>query len=102
MSKKKTAITKPTVKKAAKKSTGKSAPPAATKKTAQSPAKPTVKKRTLNAPNAGPPAKGAPAAQQDIKRRLGNFTTAGEAPRKGGRNGIVGQTTKQFNTDNKQ
>jgi len=41
-----------------------------------------------------------PGSSQDIKRRLGNFTTAGEHARVGGRtSGIVGQTTKQGKTD---
>lgn len=71
-----------------------------------------AKSRSLNAPKKGankkrstkvPAAKktkGAPFSEQDPKRRLGNFTTAGEHSRKGGRtSGIVGQTTKQTHTD---
>jgi hypothetical protein len=38
---------------------------------------------------------------QDIQRRLGNFQGAGEPSRKGGRNGIVGQSSKKFKTDKK-
>ena len=64
--------------------------------------KPTVKKRTLNHPGAGR-AGGAPFNEQDIKRRLGNFTGAGEHARVGGRtSGIVGQTTKRGRTDNRK
>ena len=64
--------------------------------------KPTVKKRTLNHPGAGLSA-GAPSSEQDIKRRLGNFTGAGEHARIGGRtSGIVGQTTKKSRTENRK
>jgi hypothetical protein len=45
---------------------------------------------------------GSPFSEQDPKRRLGNFSGAGEHPRKGGRTtGIVGQTTKQLHSDKK-
>jgi hypothetical protein len=45
-------------------------------------------------------AKGAPFSEQDPKRRLGDFSGAGEHPRQGGRtSGIVGQTTKRNHTD---
>jgi hypothetical protein len=64
--------------------------------------KPSVKSRTLNHPQASPPPRGAPASDQDPQRRLGNFEGAGETSRKGGRGGIVGQTTKQNHTDGKQ
>jgi hypothetical protein len=41
-----------------------------------------------------------PGSEQDSRRRLGNFTTAGEHARIGGRtSGIVGQTTKRSRTD---
>ena len=74
----------------------------ATKKLkSRSAVKPTVKKRTLNPSNALQP-HGAPANEQDVKRRLGNFTTAGEHARVGGRGGIVGQTTKKNRTDNRK
>jgi hypothetical protein len=44
--------------------------------------------------------KGAPFSEQDPKRRLGDFSGAGEHPRQGGRtSGIVGQTTKRNHTD---
>jgi len=63
--------------------------------------KPTVRKRTLNQTGAAT-THGAPANEQDVKRRLGNFTTAGEHARVGGRHGIVGQTTKRNRTDNRK
>jgi hypothetical protein len=49
------------------------------------------------------PTKGVPGGEQDTKRRLGNFTSAGEHARIGGRtSGIVGQTTKHSRTDQKK
>jgi hypothetical protein len=61
-----------------------------------------AKKKKNKNPVAGKPlASGAPAKEQDIKRRLGNFTGAGEHARQGGRHGIVGQTTKKTHTDKK-
>jgi hypothetical protein len=43
------------------------------------------------------PTHGVPGSEQDPKRRLGNFTGAGEHARKGGRStGIVGQTKQRF------
>jgi hypothetical protein len=43
---------------------------------------------------------GAPLNEQDSKRRLGNFSGAGEHPRQGGRtSGIVGQTKQRNKTD---
>ena len=43
---------------------------------------------------------GAPFSEQDPKRRLGNFTGAGEHARKGGRTAqIVGQTKRRNHTD---
>ena len=45
---------------------------------------------------------GAPLNEQDPKRRLGNFSGAGEHPRKGGRTtGIVGQTKQRLRSDKK-
>ncbi len=74
----------------------------ATKKLkSKSAVKPTVKKRTINQSGAAQP-HGAPPNEQDPKRRLGNFTTAGEHARVGGRGGIVGQTTKKNRTDNRK
>jgi hypothetical protein len=46
--------------------------------------------------------RGEPTTNQDPKRRLGNFTTAGEHARQGGRStGIVGQTKQKNKTDKK-
>jgi len=46
---------------------------------------------------------GAPANDQDVKRRLGNFAGAGEPARKGGRtSGIVGQKTTKLRRDKRQ
>jgi hypothetical protein len=43
---------------------------------------------------------GAPFNEQDPKRRLGNYTGAGEHARQGGRTtGIVGQTKQRNRTD---
>jgi len=43
---------------------------------------------------------GAPFSEQDPKRRLGNFSGAGEHARQGGRtSGIVGQTKQRNHTD---
>lgn len=65
--------------------------------------KASVKRRTLNPPGGTPyKPRGAPATDLDVKRRLGNFTTAGEHARVGGRtSGIVGQTTKNSRTTKK-
>lgn len=47
--------------------------------------------------------KGTPGQEQDIQRRLGNFTGKGEHARVGTRtSGIGGQTSKTFRTDNKR
>lgn len=66
--------------------------------------KSSVKRRSLNAAAGGQlPGEGTPGQTQDSKRRLGNFETKGEHARVGGRtSGIVGQTTKDFGTDNKR
>jgi hypothetical protein len=43
-----------------------------------------------------------PGSEQDPRRRLGNFESAGEHARVGGRTtGIVGQTKQRFRTENK-
>jgi hypothetical protein len=43
---------------------------------------------------------GMPGSETDAKRRMGNFETAGEHARLGGRtSGIVGQRTDKFSTD---
>jgi hypothetical protein len=66
----------------------------------RTPSKTSAKKsRSLNA---APQklSKGAPPTEQDPKRRLGNFTTAGEHARQGGRtSGIVGQKKSKNRAD---
>lgn len=56
--------------------------------------------RSLNAAGSGP-AHGTEGSQaQDVKRRLGNFSGAGEHARVGGRtSGIVGQKKQRFATN---
>jgi hypothetical protein len=72
-------------------------------KKSMSGAKPTVKKRTLNPSGTGRMVRGAPATDQDTKRRLGNFNTAGEHARVGGRTtGIVGQTKQKNKSDKRK
>jgi hypothetical protein len=62
-----------------------------------------VKRRSVNATGRAAAGGGAPFNEQDIKRRLGNFTGAGEHARVGGRtSGIVGQKTTVVRTDNKK
>jgi hypothetical protein len=57
------------------------------------------KQRTL-VPGSQVPTSSTPGSEQDPRRRLGNFTGAGEHARIGGRTrGIVGQTTKRNHTD---
>jgi hypothetical protein len=76
----------------------------ATKRKKRPSLKSSVKRRTLNQ-TAGSqrPGKGTPGHEQDIQRRLGNFTGQGEHAVVGGRTtGIVGQTTKDFSTDKKR
>jgi hypothetical protein len=64
--------------------------------------KSSAKRRTLNQ-TAAHGRVGMPAQEQDPKRRLGTFSGRGEHARIGGRtSGIVGQTTKDFGTDNKR
>jgi hypothetical protein len=71
------------------------------KKAARGVAKASVKKRTLNV--TAKTKAGSPFNEQDVKRRLGNFESAGEHPRVGGRTtGIVGQSKQHFRTDNKR
>jgi len=61
----------------------------------------TVKKSQLKHPESVKAS--MPGSEQDPKRRLGNFTSAGEHSRIGGRtSGIVGQTTKKGRTDNRK
>jgi hypothetical protein len=78
--------------------------PMATKKKGPTSVKPTVKKRSLNAAGAKPAMhKGDAFSNQDAKRRMGTFESAGEHALVGGRgSGIVGQTTKRFRTDNRK
>jgi hypothetical protein len=59
------------------------------------------KSRSLNVPGSRvKAAAGAPATEQDPKKRLGNFTGAGEHARQGGRtSGIVGQKKSKNKTD---
>lgn len=60
-----------------------------------------MKKSQLKATRA--PKASMPGADQDPKRRLGNYNAAGEHSRIGGRtSGIVGQTTKRNRTDNRK
>jgi hypothetical protein len=77
----------------------------ATKKRKRSTLKSSVKRRTLNQTTGGTQRArmGTPGQEQDVERRLGNFTGKGEHARVGGRtSGIVGQTSKDFGTDNKR
>lgn len=49
------------------------------------------------------PSRGTPGSELDPKRRLGDFTGAGEHARQGGRtSGIVGQTTKRLRTEKRK
>jgi hypothetical protein len=68
-------------------------------------AKSTIKssvRRRLRTVGAGQQGAMVPGGEQDVKRRTGNFETAGEHAHVGGRtSGIVGQTTKRFRTDNR-
>ena len=75
----------------------------ATKKAKQSStAKSSVRRRARLVEGGQRAASGVPGSEQDSKRRLGNFETAGEHARIGGRtSGIVGQTTKKNRTDNR-
>lgn len=63
-------------------------------------AKSSVRRRTRLVPGSQSSTAGMPGSEQDPSRRLGNFSSAGEHPRVGGRtSGIVGQTTKKSRTD---
>lgn len=68
---------------------------------AAKPAKASVKRRARTVTDGQMAGNSIPGGEQDVKRRLGNFTTAGEHARVGGRGGIVGQTTKKNRTDNR-
>jgi hypothetical protein len=66
-------------------------------------AKSSVKRRSRVVGGGQIPTDSVPGGEQDTKRRLGNFTGAGEHARVGGRtSGIVGQTTKRGRTDKKK
>ena len=70
---------------------------------AAKPAKASVKKRSRVVAGSQTVGKSIPGGEQDVKRRLGNFSSAGEHPRIGGRtSGIVGQTTKRSRTDKRK
>jgi hypothetical protein len=63
-------------------------------------AKSSVRRRARLVEGGQTPHRGVPGGEQDAQRRMGNFQTAGEHARVGGRtSGIVGQTTKRFRTD---
>lgn len=47
-------------------------------------------------------AKHEPGSEQDVKRRLGDFTGKGEHARQGSRGGIIGQKKQHFKTDKKK
>jgi hypothetical protein len=65
--------------------------------------KSSVRRRTRLVTGSEQPTAGVPGAEQDPKRRLGNFEAAGEHSRVGGRtSGIVGQTTKRLRTDQRK
>lgn len=65
--------------------------------------KSSVKRRTRSVKRGQVHTNAVPGGEQDIKRRLGNFTGAGEHARLGGRtSGIVGQTTKRVRTDKRK
>jgi hypothetical protein len=62
--------------------------------------KSSVKRRSRMVTGSQIPSDAVPGGVQDPKRRLGNFSGAGEHARIGGRtSGIVGQTTKRGRTD---
>ena len=75
----------------------------ATKKVKQSStAKSSVRRRARLVEGGQRAASGVPGSEHDAQRRMGNFETAGEHARVGGRtSGIVGQTTKKSRTDNR-
>jgi hypothetical protein len=62
--------------------------------------KSSVKRRTRSVSGSQREGASVPGGEQDVKRRLGNFTSAGEHARVGNRtSGIVGQTTRRSRTD---
>jgi hypothetical protein len=59
-----------------------------------------VRRRTRLVEGSQQATAGVPGSEQDGKRRLGNFESAGEHARVGGRtSGIVGQKTTRGRTD---
>jgi hypothetical protein len=65
--------------------------------------KATVQRRSRVVKGSQVPTDSVPGGEHDVKRRLGNFTAAGEHARVGGRtSGIVGQTTKRGRTDKRK
>lgn len=69
------------------------------KKTAKK-RKAATKKNAKQQLSGAPVGSGASFQEQDPKRQLGNFTSAGEHARQGGRtSGIVGQTKQRNKTD---
>jgi hypothetical protein len=74
----------------------------AKKKTAKAKTRKAKPKGTKRRLQEAPLGSGAAVNEQDPKRRLGNFTGAGEHARQGGRtSGIVGQTKQRGRTDKK-
>jgi len=66
-------------------------------------AKSSIRRRARTVEGSQIPTAGMPGAEQDTKRRLGNFTSAGEHARLGGRtSGIVGQKTSHLHTDGRK
>jgi len=66
-------------------------------------AKSSVRRRTRLVEGSQQATAAFPGSEHDPRRRLGNFTAAGEHARVGGRtSGIVGQTTKRSRTDKKR
>jgi hypothetical protein len=65
-------------------------------------AKSSVRRRTRLVGGGQQAGTGMPGSQRDPRNRTGNFETAGEHARVGGRtSGIVGQTKRSFRTDGK-
>ena len=61
------------------------------------------KRKGVKGLSGAPVGSGADFQEQDPKRRIGNFATAGEHARQGGRtSGIVGQTKRKNSTDKKK
>jgi hypothetical protein len=67
------------------------------------PKKTSAKRRSRSIPKSQVPTAGVPGSEHDPKGRTGNFETAGEHARVGGRtSGIVGQTKQKFHTDKRK